>query len=364
MSYEYAFPAIRGVQSGRVFYISMCPLKLLSKLFLWDDEDLPVELRAQRTLNKGRIPEIVRYIGDNPTNYTFSAITVSVDAQVQFSPYGGVEHGAVSGVLRVPMDGRFIINDGQHRQAAIEQALKANPALGDETIAVVFFIDKGLDRCQQMFADLNRHAVRASKSLGVLYDHRDPLAAVSREVVSTSPVFKGFVEMESTSLPKASRRLFTLSAVHGAHEQLFKGVDPIEHTPSAQLAAAFWRQVDGQFPEWEEVRQRRMLSPEVRADFIHSHGIVLTALGRIGNSLLQADRDPQSWRPFIGKLSSLDWSRTNTRLWEGRAIVGGRVSKASSNVLLTTAAIRAHLGMPLEPDEQRVEDAYRKERHR
>lgn len=363
-SYEYAFPAIRGVQSGRVFFVSMCPLKLLPKLFVWDNDDLPVELRAQRTLNKGRIPEIVRYIEDNPTSYTFSAITVSVDAQVQFSPYGGTEHGAANGVLRVPMDSRFIINDGQHRQAAIEQALKTNPALGDETIAVVFFIDKGLDRCQQMFADLNRHAVRASKSLGVLYDHRDPLAAVSREVASASPVLRGFVEMEATSLASASRRLFTLSAVHGAHEQLFKGLGPIEHARMVQLALAFWQQIDAQFPEWREVRERRMLSPEVRADFIHSHGIVLTALGRIGNDLLHADLDPQSWTRCLAKLATLDWSRTNTRLWEGRAIVGGRVSKAISNVLLTTAAIRIHVGLPLRPDEQSAEDAYRKERRR
>lgn len=341
----------------------MCPLKLLPKLFVWDDDELPVELRAQRTLNKGRIPEITRYIGDNPDSYTFSAITVSVDAQVQFTPYGGPDHGAVSGVLRVPMDGRFIINDGQHRQAAIEQALKANPALGDETIAVVFFIDKGLDRCQQMFADLNRHAVRVSKSLGVLYDHRDPLARVSREVVSTCLVFKGFVEMEATSLPKASRRLFTLSAVHGAHEQLFKGLGQFEHATAVRLATAWWEQVDTQFPEWEEVRQRRMRSPEVRQDFIHSHGTVLTALGRIGNNLLSADLEPRTWRPFVEQLSTLDWSRTNSRLWEGRAIVGGRVSKSTSNVLLTTAAIRSHLGLPLEPDEQRAEEAYSKERH-
>jgi DNA sulfur modification protein DndB len=361
-TYEYAFPAIRGVQAGRVFFVSMCPLKLLPKLFVWVDDDLPVELRAQRTLNKGRVPEMVHYIEDNPTTYTFSAITASVDAQVTFSPYGGAEHGAVNGVLRVPMDGRFIINDGQHRRAAIEQVLKSNPALGDETIAVVFFIDKGLDRCQQMFADLNRHAVRASKSLGVLYDHRDPLAAVTREVVSKSTVFRTFVEMEATSLPKASRRLFTLSAIHGAHEELFKGVGPLEHARMTELALAFWDQIDTQFPEWREVRQRQMRSPEVRSDFIHSHGIVLTALGRIGNSLLRENPDPTSWAADLGKLGSLDWSRANSRLWEGRAIVGGRVSKATSNVMLTTAAIRAHLGMALEPDEQRAEDAYRKER--
>ncbi len=69
--YEYAFPAIRGVQAGRVYFVSMCPLKLLPKMFVWDDDDLPPELRAQRTLNRGRIPEIVRYIEENTASYTF-----------------------------------------------------------------------------------------------------------------------------------------------------------------------------------------------------------------------------------------------------------------------------------------------------
>jgi 16S rRNA C1402 (ribose-2'-O) methylase RsmI len=42
--------------------------------------------------------------------------------------------------------------------------------LGDETISVVFFIDVGLKTCQQMFADLNRHAIRPTPSLGLLYE--------------------------------------------------------------------------------------------------------------------------------------------------------------------------------------------------
>ncbi|TMR22655.1 DNA sulfur modification protein DndB [Nonomuraea turkmeniaca] len=359
--YEYAFPAIRGVQAERVFFVSMCPLKLLSKMFVWDDDDLPTELRAQRTLNKGRIPEIVRYIERNPSNYTFSAITASVDASIRFVPYDGAAHGAATGVLYIPMDGRFVINDGQHRRAAIEQALKTHPELGDESIAVVFFIDKGLERCQQMFADLNRHAVRASKSIGVLYDHRDPLAALTRVVALSSHVFRGFVEMEATSLPKESRRLFTLSAIYGAHKALFDGISDLDDELQTKLAMAFWEIVDTQFPEWQDVRQKRMRSPEVRADLIHSHSIVLTALGRIGNSLLHSSKNPDDWRPTLEKLCSLDWSRANSRLWGGRALIGGRVSKAVNNVLLTTAAIRTHLDLPLPPDEQRAEDAYRKE---
>jgi DNA sulfur modification protein DndB len=359
--YAYAFPAIRGVQAGRVFFVSMCPLKLLPKLFVWDDDDLPAELRAQRTLNKGRIPEIVRYIEKNRTDYTFSAITASIDADVRFISSDGSDQGSTTGVLRVPMDGRVIVNDGQHRRAAIEQALRNHPELGEETIAVVFFVDKGLERCQQMFADLNRHAVRPSKSIGVLYDHRDVMSAITRQVVLTSPVFRGVVEMESSSLSKTSGRLFTLSAIYGAHRALFDGLYSLSQDEMINTAGAFWKVIDTQFPEWEQVRQRQMRAPEVRADYIHTHGIVLTALGRVGNSVLLASTDPSSWPPVLANLKTLDWSRANSALWEGRAMIGGRVSKAMSNVVLTTAAIRIHLGMPLLPDEQRAEQAYRKE---
>ena len=162
-NFSYVFPAIRGVQAGREFYVSMCPLRLLSKLFHFDDEELVPELRAQRTLNKGRVPEITRYIVDNKSSYTFSAITASIDGEIDFQPVS--EENSTTfrmGTLTVSMDARFIVNDGQHRQAAIKAALTTSPDLGDETIAVVFFIDRGLHRCQQMFADLNRHAVKPS----------------------------------------------------------------------------------------------------------------------------------------------------------------------------------------------------------
>src|SRR5688572_591727 len=163
--FGYVFPAIRGVQAGREYYVSMCPLRLLPRIFLFNEEELVPELRAQRILNKGRLPEIVRYVLDNPSDYVFSAITASVDGEIRFAP-PEVDAASKVGQLHISMDARFIINDGQHRRAAIELAIREKPELADESIAVVFFIDKGLERCQQMFADLNRHAIRPAKSLG------------------------------------------------------------------------------------------------------------------------------------------------------------------------------------------------------
>ena len=85
-SYEYVLPAIRGVQAGQTFFVTMVPLRVIAKLFVFDGEELPPELRAQRSLNKGRLPELVRYVVDNPGSYTFSALTASIDGEVHFEP--------------------------------------------------------------------------------------------------------------------------------------------------------------------------------------------------------------------------------------------------------------------------------------
>src|SRR5579859_870282 len=87
-AFEYVFPAIRGIQARREYYISMCPVRLIPKLFLFDEEEITPELRAQRTLNKSRVPEIARYIVGNRDNYIFSALTASIDSNVRFEPLG------------------------------------------------------------------------------------------------------------------------------------------------------------------------------------------------------------------------------------------------------------------------------------
>ncbi|RKS78666.1 DNA sulfur modification protein DndB [Actinomadura pelletieri DSM 43383] len=354
--FEYIFPAIRGVQAGREFYVSMCPLRLIPKIFLFDEDELAPDVRAQRVLNKGRLPALTRYIVDNPQDYVFSAITASVDGTIHFESVTDSGVGMRVGQIRISMAARFLINDGQHRRAAIEQALKENPDLGEETIAVVFFHDAGLSRCQQMFADLNRHAVRPPRSLGVLYDHRDDLATIARLLAMKSPVFKGHVEMESSTLSQRSRKLFTLSSIYYATQALLHGLE-ITKDKSRELAEAYWTTVDAVIPEWALVRRRQLSAQEVRRDFLHSHGIALHALGRVGNSLLRESLSPELWRPRLEALSSVDWSRTNLD-WEGRALIGGRVQKSHQNLTLSTNYLRHHLKLELSPEEQQVEDAH------
>jgi DNA sulfur modification protein DndB len=354
--FEYVFPAIRGVLARREYYVSMCPLKLIPKIFLFDEEELVPEIRAQRTLNKTRLPEMTRYILNNRDDYVFSAITASIDSEVRFDPIGSSSEGKRVGLLHVPMSAQFIINDGQHRRAAIEMALRENPDIGDESIAVVFFLDVGLKRCQQMFADLNRYAIRPSKSLGVLYDHRDEMAELARLVAFKAEVFRDVVEMERSTLSARSRRLFTLSAIYSANLVLLANKNDGTLEDKAEMAVSFWEEVAKHIPEWKLVKERKITSGDVRRDFIHSHGVVLQSIGNVGNTLFRDGSS--SWKRKLSKLKTIDWSRSNAKLWEGRAMIGGRVSKAHHNVTLTTNAIKNHLGIELSPEEQRVEDAF------
>ena len=148
---SFVFPAVKGIQANREYFVSMVPLEVIAKIFQFADEEMPPEMRAQRVLNKTRIPEIRDYILENPNSYVFSALTVSVDGEIEFTDVA--KETPQLGMLNIAMTSRFLINDGQHRRAAIAEAIRVNPKLKKEHISVVFYRDEGLTRSQQMFSD-------------------------------------------------------------------------------------------------------------------------------------------------------------------------------------------------------------------
>lgn len=355
--FGYSFPAIRGIQAQREYFVSMCPMRLLPKIFLFNEDEMSPEIRAQRRLNRARVPDIAGYINRNRDSYAFSAITASLDAEIEFEPISENGDARDIGLLRIPMDAKFIINDGQHRRAAIERAMQEAPEIGDESIAVVFFQDPGLHRCQQLFADLNRHVIRPSTSLGILYDHRDAKAQLTKALVGSSGVFGNLVELEKSTLSARSRRLFTLSALYNATNDLLQNLeDGKTASDLVDLAARFWDQVAKHIKEWGLVRDGKITAGDVRQDFIHSHATGLQAIAKVGNALMM--ESPDDWEGRLHPLYKVDWRRSNKALWEGRALIGGRVSKGQQNVTLTTNVLKNAIGIPLSPEEQRAEDSF------
>jgi DNA sulfur modification protein DndB len=345
------------VQAGRAYFVTACPLGLVPEILSFDGADLPPQLRAQRVLNKGRIPQIAFYLTSNPKTYVLSAITASIDADVQFKPLGLLQDGVRVGELTMPANARILVNDGQHRRAAIEQALQTVPQLAQESVPLVLFLDAGLSRSQQIFADLNRHGIRSTTSLNVLYDHRDWISKVARRVATEISPFHGFTELEKSSLSNRSSNMFTLSALHQATSALLRHRrnHHLDERDEA-VALAFWGILGELIGTWGCIGGRT--ASELRRDYLHVHAVALHALGTVAGELVA--QHPKAWQSHLKRLATVDWSRSHKQ-WDGRAIRNGRISKAGPSLILTANVLRVRAGLRLSPAEQYLEATLPKE---
>lgn len=352
----FTFPAVRGIQAGKEYYISMCPLKIIPKIFLFNEEELLPEFRSQRTINKSRIPAIKSYIVNNPESYIFSSLTASIDADVEFIPISNNPEHYNIGSIKVPMSAKVVINDGQHRRAAIELALKERPELGDETISIVFFTDLGLEKSQQMFSDLNRYAIRPTKSLNVLYDHRDPFSTLVKEMIKKVKVFTGMVETEKSTLSNRSVKLFTLSGIFNATRELLNEFTVFNYDEQLKLTIDFWEIVSENILEWQQVLKKEIAPVQLRNNYINAHTIALMALGRAGHDLLKSNYS--DWKVQLKKIRLINWHRDNSTVWEGRVTIGGKITNSRNNLTLVTNYIKSVLGLELNDDEKIAESNY------
>lgn len=317
-SARFSFPAVKGIQAGMEYYVAMVPLDCIPKLFTFTDENLPPEIRSQRTLTKARIPEIRDYILSNPTSYVFSALTTSIDGDVSFEASG---KQSSLGMLSISMSAKLLINDGQHRRAAIEEALKKNPDLKYEHISMVLYHDIGLKRSQQMFSDLNRFAIRPTKSLNILYDSRDSMSMLVKEVIASIPDFDRLVDKEHTSIPNRSISLFTLSAIHHGTKALLKNQTGSQNELYTS-AFVFWSAVYENMPEWKSVASKKVKSSEIRQNSLSPLSITLRSLGQVGHMLITTY--PDAWKERLTLLTDIDWKKNNP-LWMNGIVVNGSV---------------------------------------
>jgi len=346
-SMEMSFPAIKGKQGARDYYVAMLPLKVIPRLFTFRDwAELPPEVRAQRVLSTKRVPEITRYILEHEDDWVFSSLTASFDAEAGFV---SSDLDPSIGVLTVPLEAEFLINDGQHRRAAIEEALKENKLLGDQTISVVLFPAEDIERNQQMFSDLNRTVQKTSRSLDILYDHRDPMNRITQEVATAVAVFRNRVEKERVSLSARSPRFITLSALYDADVQLLgkmkeSEADDEREAASRDLAVAYWEAVTENISEWAMVRDGNLRPPEARADFIHSHAVAFWALAAAGRDLIAEYPDEVNWKSRLAHLGEIDWRKDN-RDWQGICMLGHDIVTRRQTREATADYIRWHLGL-------------------
>ena len=349
MEFVYRFPVAKGIQSNKEYYIAMVPLKMIPRLFPSDDEYVAPEYRAQRKLNSSRIPVMSKYILDNRDTYVFSALAASIDGEFKFVP---ATESTDIGLLEVSMDAKLLINDGQHRKAAIIEALKEDCSLNDETISVVFFADQGLKRSQQMFTDLNKHAVKTSNSIAELYDSRDQLAVITRNVISEIEFLDEFTDKEKDILVKYSSNLFTLSTFYNANKRIIRGGKMEDDTEAFLLR--YWQAVVDNIEPWKELKNKEISKVDLRENYIVTQSVIIQVLGRLGNYFYLNKK--VNLTETLKGLSKVEWRRSAT-VWKLRTIrENGRMINNEDAIILTCNVVKQILSIPLDGAEMAREE--------
>jgi DNA sulfur modification protein DndB len=316
---QLSFPAIKGEMAGRSYYVLLLPLAVVPTL-LWvpDGTELTPEARAQRKLNERRIPEITRYILEHEDSWIFSSLTASFEEEERFVASNTDPN---MGKLHLPITAKLLVNDGQHRRAAIERALRSDPTLGSQTISVVLFPAEDLERNQQMFSDLNRTVQKTSRSLDIIYNHRDPLNAITLALEERVKILRGRVEKESQSLAVRSAKLVTVSALYDMTAQ-FVGSSLNERSQEAEVQlwedrlVDLWCRLEGSLGNWRDITAGELRPAEARAEYINVHAVFFFAIGAVARVMLD-----EGMFDGLKDVANIDWRRTNKE-WQGVCMLG------------------------------------------
>ncbi|WP_164155542.1 DNA sulfur modification protein DndB [Sandarakinorhabdus rubra] len=349
MNFDIRVPAMRGKMGTRTYYSCLMPMKAVPQFFKFTDwAGISPEDREQRVLNEKRVPDLATYIAENEDNYIFSSITASYKGEPKFEPF---TEGSDIGVLILQLGDELIINDGQHRRAGIVKALQDGVPIEGHAISVLLFPWESTERVQQMFSDLNRYVQKTSKSLDILFDKRDAVAASTLAMIDQVPVFRELTDKENVSLSSKSTKLFTLAALYDANAELLKGHDKKDIVANATLLTDYWNAIAAHMPDWTKVLSGQKLALELRQEKISSHSTVLRALGGLGVDLIGRD----NWKEQLKALEGIDWSKKNSE-WENVCIVSNSVVSNRQARAATKAFIKAKLGIELTAGEKRSID--------
>lgn len=332
---EIKIPAIAGIQSDRPYFAAMCPVEFLVNLFKYEDPALPPAMRSQRVLNKSRIPEMRDYVLSG--NYTFSALTASIEGQFKFIP---ISKSAQVGTLRIDATAKVIINDGQHRREALIRALDLKPELRNEHIVIVFYKSEGLEQAQQIFTDLNKHAIRPTKSLNILFDNRENFSRMVRETIMAVVGFSGRTELEKTTISNRSRNLYTLSGIYSSIEEFTRN-SKLDEDELKNLVVEFYSAACASIDEWQLVITDNITACDYRKAYVTAHAVFIKALGKVGHVLF--DRYGHDMFAELAKLKNVNLRKDNNEL-QGIILHGNRINGASVSVIPLAEYILKKMG--------------------
>lgn len=339
--------AFSGAQCGHPVYLTSVFVAELQR-WTFEDSNRPMPPISRRTLALGSQPDASAF-----RLVTLPPIVLGTRHSLSTTKAKGSEDLEY---LHLVEEMEWIVIAGHDTIAALAGNIR-----GTSHISVEFHTHCDSSQLVQLAEANQRSTAHASHAKRSVLDDRGEWMTVTLQTIDHAAIFTGRVDMTKTALSNRSRNLFTFSAIHQANQQLLADHKRLSVEDRVAIAVQFWNAVAANMPDWQTASEGNISPIDYRNEFVCAHGIALAGLARLGRSLL-ADF-PKTWTAKLKKLRTINWRRSNTANWEGRAMIAGRLSKASTCVVLTGNLLKDALGMQLSEHEDEVEVCFRDPRN-
>lgn len=327
---------------------------------LQDWENLSIEDRIQRNINKKRLlEEIVPYLAGHPDRF-FGSVIILLDGEAEFEPIEKFQ--TTSGIYAEQMkkmgfltisSGNWIALDGQHRLVALRELITGNykgaqlPGIMNDDLSVLFIKQENTEKTRRLFNKVNRYARATSRADNLVLSEDDGYAIVSRKLFMNEegPLHvkknrgEDFVNWRNSTLSGRSLQFTTISALslivrdiceaNGLRidEKSLGGVAPNESDlfRAYELSELWIESAFSAFSVLQEVRENPSLLPEYR-DLESKWSLLLRPAGQI--SLFRAARIAHEEigasfdiAQFMDHAAKLDWSAVSPT-WDNILVQG------------------------------------------
>ncbi len=366
-------PVIVFNQGKRSFLSTSVPLRYI-------DERVKIDTlgrggNADEHYNRPLIPEHHKAITEYLTtqdDYVLPPISLCVEQMIRCHLLQS-SSAVRMGIAVLPTSILYNITDGQHRCKGIHDALASKESLGDDGIGVTIMVENDLNQVHQIFYDLAQTRT-IPQSLLTVYNGRDHLARLVRDICQEVPVFSGRIEQVSRTVGKSSINIFTLNQLRTGVAEILTGDSSQGNislrkemaqrlgsdqsfTEHKKWVAEYFNSFTLANKEWSNILASgepalgAINTSELRQRYVHVTGTGLIVLGRIGYSI--RNLAPFERERIIDSLGrKIDWSRDGD-IWQGSIVIEGRMNSQRAPVEIAVERIKAQLGIPLSEAEQK-----------
>ena len=390
-------PALRGTFGSFEYWLTtMHVSEVVQKVIIPKDmegwESLTIEERYQRDINLSRVKkEIAPYFAKDPDRFSSALILAVInDDEMAFEPLDTVGNlgrlpqlykAAANNIGFLTFAGSevFVPLDGQHRAKALKYAVSgkddnntpldnvpANTSLGAEDLAVVLVrFDPAKSR--KIFNKVNRYAKPTPKGQNLITDDDDPVAVITRRVVSedvTPP--SRLVRIQSNTLSAKAPEFTTLSTLYDSNiaiiEDRFSVTGRMTDAPQSQLDLYY----DHVLHVWELLLEHIDLFNEALDDPSEAGDAVRQELRRemlLGKPIAQqvvvrafllvsAECPELQEEAVCDRLNKINWSIADP-LWHGVLMnPNGRIMYGKTTVNTAVRFVAYLCGMKLTEEEE------------